>query len=104
MKAVYPVLFVVLCGGALLGAEPAATFTRKPTAVKSGDKVQIGFTVDRPIDVAVTIEDIQGKIIRHLAAGVLGKNPPEPLQPNTLAQSMAWDGKDDFGKAPTGGP
>ena len=46
---------------------------------------------------AVTVEDAQGKIIRHLAAGVLGKNPPEPLQPNSLAQSLTWDGKDDFG-------
>ena len=60
--------------------------------------------MDRATDVAVTIEDANGKIIRHLAAGVLGKNPPEPLQPNTLAQSLDWDGKDDFGKPAADGP
>ena len=58
--------------------------------------------MDRTTDVAVTIEDAKGKVIRHLVAGVLGKNPPEPLQADTLAQSLAWDGKDDFGKAATG--
>ncbi len=66
--------------------------------------MQIDFAVDRATDVAVTIEDAKGKIVRHLAAGVLGKNPPEPLQANTLAQSLLWDGKDNFGKAATGGP
>jgi hypothetical protein len=35
---------------------------------------------------------------------VLGSNPPEPLQAGTLAQSLEWDGKDDFGKAAPGGP
>ena len=50
------------------------------TDLKAGDQVTIAFTVDRPTDVAVAIEDGQGKVIRHLAAGVLGKNPPEPLQ------------------------
>ena len=49
---------------------------------------KIDFTVDRTTDVAVTIEDAKGKIIRHLAAGVLGKNPPEPLQADSLAQSL----------------
>src|SRR5262249_10954081 len=54
--------------------------------------------------VAVTIEDAKGKVLRHLAAGVLGKNPPEPLQPGKLAQSLEWDGKDDRGKAAGAGP
>src|SRR5262249_33185862 len=67
-------------------------------------KVRIEFTVDRPTDVTVYVEDGQGNIIRHLAAGVLGKNPPEPLQANTLAQSLEWDGKDNLGKPAAGGP
>ena len=83
-------------------AQPA--FVKKPTAVRSGDKTKIHFTADRATDVAVAIEDSKGKIVRHLAAGVLGKNPPEPLQADTLAQSLPWDGKDDFGKVANGGP
>ena len=47
----------------------------------------------------VAIEDAKGKVVRHLVAGMLGKNPPAPLQPNSLAQTLTWDGKDDFGKA-----
>lgn len=43
------------------------------------------------------IEDANGKILRHLVAGVLGANAPEPLKPG-LAQSIEWDGKADNGK------
>ena len=47
----------------------------------------------------------KGDVVRHLAAGVLGadKPPPEPLKPG-LSQSLAWDGKDDFGKSAEGAP
>src|ERR1700722_9842561 len=100
MKALFAAILSVLLADAVTAAEPPPAFTRKPTAVKDGDKVRIEFTVDRPTDVAVHVEDSEGKIVRHLAAGVLGKNPPEPLQPNSLAQSLQWDGKDDFGKSP----
>lgn len=83
-------------------AQPA--FVKKPTAVRADGKTTIEFTADRATDVAVTIEDAKGKIVRHLAAGVLGKNAPEPLKSGTLAQSLVWDGKDDFGKPASGGP
>jgi hypothetical protein len=48
--------------------------------------------------------DSQGKIVRHLAAGVLGgKNPPpEPLKAG-LSQMLEWDLKDDNGKTVPGG-
>ncbi len=85
-------------------ANAQSSFTKKPTAVRAGEQTRIDFAVDRATDVAVTIEDAKGKIIRHLAAGVLGKNPPEPLQADMLAQSLLWDGKDDFGKAAGRGP
>jgi outer membrane protein assembly factor BamB len=94
----------VLLAAVVFAAEPPPSFVSRPTAVRSGDETNIKFTVDRATDVAVSIEDAQGKIIRHLAAGVLGNDSPEPLQPGTLAQSLAWDGKDDFGKAASGGP
>src|SRR5262249_32975074 len=84
--------------------EQSPTFTKKPVAVKDGNTVRIDFTVDRPTDVAVTIEDSNGKVIRHLVAGMLGKNPPAPLKPDKLEQSLGWDGKDDFGKPAAGGP
>lgn len=100
--------FVALTAQALLAvsivaAEAAPAFTKKPTAVKTGEKIKIDFAVDRATDIVVEIEDTDGKVVRHLVAGMLGKNPPEPLKPNALAQSLEWDGKDDAGK-PAGGP
>lgn len=83
-------------------AEPA--FARKPAASSEGGTVKIKFAVNQNTDVAVFIEDAQGKVIRHLAAGVLGANAPAPLQANTLAQTIDWDGKADYGKPATGGP
>lgn len=79
-------------------------FTTKPAVKKDGAKTIITFGVSAPTDVAVFIEDAKGKIVCHLAAGMLGKNPPEPLKPNSLEQSIAWDGKDDDGKVAEGGP
>ena len=72
------------CGGLMLGTalagEPAGppAFTKKPAAVRAGDRVTIDFAVSREADVSVFIEDGQGKIVRHLVSGVLGKNPPAP--------------------------
>jgi hypothetical protein len=85
-----------LCAGLAAAAEPA-TFTRKPTVTRDGDQVRIAFAVSAPTDVAVTVEDGNGRVVRHLVAGVLGQNPPAPLAPNSLAQTLVWDGKDDVG-------
>jgi hypothetical protein len=104
MKAVSAATLVVLLLGDLPAAATPPAFVKKPTAARAGSGTTIEFAVDRPTDVAVTVEDARGKVVRHLAAGVLGKNPPEPLQPNSLAQALEWDGKDDFGKAAAGGP
>jgi len=99
-------LAVGLAFSSALAAEPPAppAFTKKPAASRQGDKVKISFAVDRETDVAVYVEDAKGAIVRHLAAGVLGKNPPEPLKANSLEQSVEWDGKDDDGKPAAGGP
>src|SRR5947207_1285680 len=104
MKVPRTALVIALLAGAVPAAEAQPAFTKGPTAIKTGDRVKIDFTVDRNTDVAVHVEDADGKIIRHLAAGVLGKNPPEPLKANSLAQSLEWDGKDDYGKPAAGGP
>jgi len=58
--------------------------------------------------VAVYVEDAgtgagPARVVRHLVAGVLGRNPPPPSKPG-LAQSIEWDGKDDDGKPAGGGP
>ena len=100
-----PLVILILCGTTLAAdPPPQLAFTKKPVAKKAGDKVKIEFAVNREADVAVFIEDADGKVIRHLVAGVLGKNPPEPLKPNSLEQALDWDGKDDFGKPAAGGP
>lgn len=88
----------------LVAAEPRPAFSEPLTAKREGDAVRIQFAVDRPTDVAVTIENAQGKIVRHLVAGLLGKNPPEPLRAESLWQSLVWDGKDDAGMALAVGP
>jgi hypothetical protein len=80
-------------------------FTTKPAATKDGDKVKISFAVSAPTDVAVFVENAQGRIVRHLVAGVLGgaNPPPEPLKPG-LSQTVEWDGKADYDKPAEGGP
>jgi hypothetical protein len=100
--------FVPLC--LLLPAATAASagevsFAAKPTATKDGDKVKIAFTLAAPADVEVAVVDAQGKVVRSLAAGVLGaKNPPpEPLKPG-LAQELVWDGKGDWNLPAGSGP
>ena len=79
-------------------------FTRAPTAVRRGDRVRITFAASRATDVAVFIVNAEDKIVRHLVAGVLGKNPPPPLRPDSLEQSLTWDGKDDSGRRAKGAP
>jgi len=107
MRTVLGVSVSLLLTGAVLGvageAAPAPAFAKRPTATKAGDKVKIDFAVDRETDVAVFIENGGGKIVRHLVAGVLGKNPPAPLKPG-LAHSVEWDGLADYGRPAGAGP
>ena len=99
MRTVIAATFVLfVAAGLTIAAEPP-TFTKPPTAVRDGTGVRIEFAVNRSTDVAVFVEDGKGAVVRHLVAGKLGKNPPRPLRPDSLAQSIVWDGKDDLGKA-----
>jgi hypothetical protein len=104
MRTIRILLVGLILPSLATAGETAPTFTAKPTATKAGDKVKIAFAVDRETDVAVYIENAKGEIVRHLAAGVLGKNPPEPLKAGALEQSVEWDGRDDDGKPAAGGP
>jgi hypothetical protein len=74
----------------VLAAEPPA-FGKRPAATTGGGKVRIQFTVSRETDVAVYVENAKGEVVRHLVAGVLGKNPPPLLKPDSLEQSVEWD-------------
>ncbi len=69
---------------------------KKPSITRNGDRVTISFETKGFCDVTVAIEDAQGKIIRHLASGVLGPNAPEPFKKSSKSQAIIWDGKDDF--------
>jgi flagellar hook assembly protein FlgD len=89
-------LLITLSGGTGL----AATFVQPPMLTEAGGNAVVSFSVSASTDVEVAILDNSGKVVRHLAAGVLGGDtlPPEPLA-GGLAQSLTWDGLDDYGNA-----
>jgi len=73
-------------------------FTQKPAVKLVGkDKYEISFGVKGYCDVAVDMIDEKGVVVRHIAAGVLGKNAPAPFQKDSLSQKIYWLGKDDLG-------
>jgi DNA-binding beta-propeller fold protein YncE len=78
--------------------EPVYEFTEKPAVTREGDKVTVRFVSKGFCDATVAIEDTEGKIVRHLASGVLGSNAPEPFAKNAKAQTVVWDGKNDKGE------
>jgi len=100
-----------LCGAAGHAAPPDArttakvTFSGEPAATRVGDTVKVRFTVSAATDVEVAVLTEQGRVVRHLAAGVLGgpKPPPAPLKPG-LSQTLEWDVKNDFGRPAGPGP
>jgi hypothetical protein len=79
-------------------------FAQKPAVKKEGEKWVVTFATTANCDATVSILNKDGKIVRHLASGVLGKNAPHPFRQNSLAQKLEWDGlTDDFKKADTAG-
>ncbi len=90
----------------LLATSPAdLEFASLPRAVRQGDQSGVAFALNRPADVEISVVDASGRIVRHLAAGVLGgKNPPPPPLKPGLEQTIFWDGRDDLGAAAAGGP
>ena len=103
MRLVVAVLAILILGPLATSGE--VSFTAKPVATRDGGKVKIAFAVSAPTDVEVAVLGADGKVVRHLAAGVLGAKspPPEPLKAG-LAQDLVWDGQDDLRKAAGGGP
>ncbi len=78
--------------------EPVFEFVQKPLVTQKGDKATITFETKGFCDVTVVVDHKDGKIIRHLASGVLGPNAPRPFTPDSKKQTIIWDGKNDFGR------
>jgi hypothetical protein len=74
------------------------SFATKPTVTKDGDTVRIRFAASTQIDAEVAVVNKDGRVVRHLAAGLLGPNVPAPFAKDSLSQDLAWDGKDDYGE------
>ena len=108
-RFVLPVLFACCMGPTAVGADvpeelrvkrqAVFEFTRKPVVTRDGDAFTIAFTAKAFCDVTVAVENASGRIVRHLASGVLGGNAPAPFQRNALEQTVVWDGKDGSGHA-----
>ncbi|MHC5035456.1 MAG: hypothetical protein ACYTFZ_10510, partial [Planctomycetota bacterium] len=77
--------------------EPVFEFVQKPAVGRKDGTVTIAFESKGCCDATVAIEDQDGRIIRHLASGLLGANAPAPFQQHSRKQTLAWDGRDDFG-------
>ncbi|MBL8026961.1 MAG: hypothetical protein JNL74_11155, partial [Fibrobacteres bacterium] len=80
----------------------AVTFTTPPVISGGSGNFQISFAVSEYCDVEVAIVKLSdSSVVRHLGAAVLGANPPQPFTPNSLSQTLAWDGNDDRGNVVT---
>ena len=72
-------------------------FTAGPSASRTPRGAEIRFAVSQETDAEVAIVDAEGRVLRHLAAGHVGRNAPKPFQAGSLSQSLVWDGTDDAG-------
>ena len=72
-------------------------FAVKPSMRWLGEVAEISFETTAFCDVAIAIENAEGRIVRHLAYGVLGANAPSPFLSGSKKQKLTWDGKDDQG-------
>lgn len=99
------VLTAALLPLAVLASASELAFSNAPTMKKTAANTVVSFAVASKTDVEVSILDARGKVVRHLAAGVLGgvKPPPSPFKKG-LSQSIEWDRCDDFGNPAAGGP
>jgi len=97
---------VLMCVATMVLAAPV-TFTTKPKVKKKahstssgqGASFEISFAVSKKTDVEVAVVNASGKVVRHLAGGIIGTGKVvSPLKPG-LEQALVWDMKDDFGKA-----
>jgi DNA-binding beta-propeller fold protein YncE len=78
--------------------EEVFDFAREPVVTRDGDRVTVSFETEGYCDVTVAVEDAEGRIVRHLASGVLGDNAPKPFARGSRRQTVVWDGKDEQGR------
>lgn len=98
------IALAVACAMVLKAHAADVAFTAKPRVMPADTGAKIAFAVSAPTDVEVAVLDARGAVVRHLAAGLLGSNAPEPLQKDALSQEISWNGKDDVGQPAMGGP
>lgn len=82
-------------------AQPSLQWVKPPQLVvePKGRSWWVTFELNRLTDVEVAIVDPAASlVVRHIAAGVLGDDPPPPLVAKSQFQRIAWDGKDDYGR------
>lgn len=98
-------LLIAVCSTLLLAegifaAEEVAWVHKPALTFDAGTKqYHVTFELNSPRDVEVAILNAdQSKVVRRLAAGMLGAKAPPPLVSNSLAQKIVWDGKDDYGQ------
>jgi hypothetical protein len=80
----------------------AARLVGGVTTARTPEGLRIGFEVSGYTDVEVALLDKSGKVVRHLAAGLLGPHAPAPLRAAALKQELLWDGRDDAGRTVPG--
>lgn len=87
-------IIAVLAG--ILAAAPL--FVQEPViTVNPSGGYWIEFQLSEAIDIDVSVVDTAtDKVVRHVAAGLLGANAPAPLAKDSLHQKLAWDGTDDL--------
>jgi len=102
MHAASIVMQVVAVASTAMSGE--VRFTVPPAAVRAGENVSITFTVSAETDVEVAVLNAKSEVVRHLAAGRLGANAPAPFTKGSLAQEIAWDGRNDDGELAAGRP
>ena len=77
-------------------AKPEDVFFKTPPYFsKKNDRYIVNFELSKSTDVEIAIINKEGKIVRHLGAGMLGSNAPFPFLKNSLSQNLVWDGLDD---------
>jgi hypothetical protein len=77
--------------------EDVFDFAKKPTVkLVAKDRYEIAFAAKGNCDATVSIVDGKGRVVRHLASGVLGANAPAPFKKGSLEQTLYWNGKDDL--------
>jgi hypothetical protein len=96
-SSVFVLCFLLLScpGAARAGAAP--DFAQRPSVRKKSAGEDISFAVKAVCDVAVAVEGPDGRIVRHIAGGLLGPKAAEPFKKDTLSQTVHWDGRDDRG-------